>query len=49
MVVFLGLAMFLIRMITSHNDYSVERVCIDPATTIKRIGVYFVCIDDLLI
>ena len=49
MVVFCGLALLLIKIITSRNEYSVERITIDPAITLKRIGVYFACIDDLLL
>ena len=40
MIVFCGLALILIQMITGLNDYSVERITIDPVVTVKRIGVY---------
>ena len=49
MVVFCGLALLMIKIITSLNNYPVERITIDPVITLKRIGVYCACIDDLLL
>ena len=49
MVVFCGLALLMIKVITSLNNYPVERITIDPVITLKRIGVYCACIDDLLL